>query len=82
MQDDLIYTVKETSKILKTNVDYVYKLIKAGLLPSIKLGTIKITSTSLEEFIEKYEGYDLTNPYEIKKGEFNERRRNQEIKYI
>ena len=64
-----IYTVKETSKILKTNVDYVYKLIKAGLLPSIKLGTIKIKSSSLEEFINKYEGYDLTNPYEIKKKE-------------
>ena len=66
---EMIYTVKETSKILKTNVDYVYKLVKAGLLPSIKLGTIKIKGSSLEEFINKYEGYDLTNPYEIKKKE-------------
>ena len=64
-----IYTVKETSKILKTNVDYVYKLIKAGLIPTIKLGSMKIKSSSLEEFINKYEGYDLTNPYEIKKKE-------------
>lgn len=69
MQEDLIYTVKETSKILKTNVDYVYKLINAGLLPTIKLGATKIKSSSLEEFIDKYEGYDLTNPYQIKKKE-------------
>ena len=68
MQDE-IYTVKEVSKILKTNVDYVYKLIKAGLLPTIKLGTIKIKSSSLEAFIDMYEGYDLTNPYEIRKKE-------------
>lgn len=60
--EDMILTVKETSKVLKTNVDYVYKLINAGLLPVIRLGSIKIRSESLNQFIEKYEGYDLKDP--------------------
>ena len=68
MQDE-IYTVKEVSKILKTNVDYVYRLIKAGLLPTIKLGTTKIKSSTLKTFIDTYEGYDLTDPYNIRKKE-------------
>lgn len=70
MQDE-IYTVKEVSKILKTNVDYVYKLIKAGLIPTIKLGTTKIKSSSLQNFIDMYEGYDLTDPYKIRKKDVN-----------
>ena len=70
MQDE-IYTVKEVSKILKTNVDYVYKLIKAGLIPTIKLGTIKIKSSTLQLFIDTYEGYDLTDPYNIRKKDVN-----------
>lgn len=65
--EDIIYTVKEVSLLLKTNVDYVYKLIKSGVLPSITLGSIKVRRKSLEEFIEKYEGYDLSNPYEVTK---------------
>ncbi len=63
--EDVIFTVKEVSKLLKTNVDYVYKLIRAGLLPCITLGSIKVRKKSLEEFIEKYEGYDLSDPYEV-----------------
>lgn len=71
--EDMIYTVKEVSQVLKTNVDYVYKLIKAGLLPTITLGSIKVRKKSLESFIERYEGYDLSNPYEVtKKGDNND----------
>lgn len=65
--DDVLYTVAEAAKLIKTNPAYVYQLIHAGLLPVLKLGSIKIRRTALLEFLEKYEGYDLTNPNDIKK---------------
>lgn len=70
--EEILYTVAEASKLIKTNPAYVYKLINAGLIPVIKLGSIKIRRSSLLEFLEKYEGMDLTNPKEIKKLEFPE----------
>ena len=65
-ENDMIFTVKETSEILKCNVDYVHKLRKAGLLPFLKLGSFKVRKEALEEFLRKYEGKDLTNPDDIK----------------
>lgn len=65
----MLYTVTEASKIIKTNPAYVYELIHAGLIPVLKLGSIKIRRSALLEFLEKYEGYDLTNPSEVKKFE-------------
>ena len=58
---DELYTVKEVSKVLKVNVHKVYDLIRAGLLPALKLGSIKIRRESLAEFLEKYDGMDLTD---------------------
>ena len=58
--------MKEVSEILKTNVTYVHKLRKAGLLPCLKLGTYKVRAEALNEFLEKYENYDLTDPENIK----------------
>jgi excisionase family DNA binding protein len=65
--EDVLYTVSEVAKLIKTNPAYVYELIKAGHLQVLKLGSMKIRRTTLLEFLEKYEGYDLTNPYEVKK---------------
>ena len=62
----MLYTVKEVSEILKTNVSYVHSLRKAGLLPFIKLGTFKVRKETLEEFLARYENYDLTDPKDIK----------------
>ena len=59
--DDSLLTVKDVAKIMKTNVNYVYSLIKKGYLPALKLGSYKIRKVSVEEFLEKYEGKDLTN---------------------
>lgn len=61
----MLYTMKEVSEILKTNVTYVHRLRKAGLLPCIKLGTYKVRKEALEEFLRKYEGHDLTEPERI-----------------
>ena len=63
----IIYTVKEVSKILQTNIDYVYSLRKSGLLTFIKIGQYKIRHESLIRFLEMYDGYDLTDPFNIKK---------------
>jgi excisionase family DNA binding protein len=63
--DDVLYTVQEVSKLIKTNITYVYELIRKGYLPALKLGSYKIRRTALIEFLEKYEGKDLTNLDEI-----------------
>lgn len=64
--EDILYTVSETAKLLKTNPNYVYDLIKKGLLPALKLGSYKIRRIALFEFLEKHEGEDLTDLNNIK----------------
>lgn len=64
--EEVIYTVAETAKLLKTNPAYIYKLINAGLLPALKLGGIKIRKVALLEFLKKYEGKDLRDVNNIK----------------
>ena len=63
---DALYTVKEVAELLKTNVDYVHKLRKAGLLPFLKIGQYKVRKQALELFLERYEGKDLTDPFDVK----------------
>jgi hypothetical protein len=65
--DDLVYTVREVSEIIKTNNKYVYSLMNAGVLPYIVLGSKKVLRKSLIEFLEKNEGYDLSDPENIRK---------------
>lgn len=62
----MCYTISEVAKLLKCNSAYIYSLIKAGLLPAIKLGSMKVRRTALLEFLEKFEGKDLTDPFNIK----------------
>ena len=63
---EVLYTVKEVSELLKTNVDYVYKLKKAGLLPFMKIGCYKIRKQALDDFLSMYEGMDLSDPFNVK----------------
>lgn len=58
---ELLYTAKETAKILKTNETYVRKLVKKGLLKAMIIGRLKVRASALEEFLAKYEGYDITD---------------------
>lgn len=69
--EDILYTVSETAKLLKTNTNYVYGLIKLGFLPALKLGSFKIRKSTLISFLEKYEGQDLTDLRNIKELEVN-----------
>lgn len=61
LNDKMLYTVKEASATLGVNVHVVYSLIKKGLLPAMKLGSLKIRKTSLEDFISTYDGKDLSD---------------------
>lgn len=64
--EDMLYTVKEAADTLKTNTDYVYALIKKGYLKCLKLKSYKIRKSTLEKFLDKYEGYDLSDLDNIK----------------
>lgn len=64
--DDMLYTVNEVARILKTNTDYVYRLQRAGLLRFLKLGRLKCRKATLEAFLARYEGQDITDPENIK----------------
>ena len=57
----LLYTVKETASVLGCNIHLVYDLINKGLLPAIKLGSLKIRVKTIEDFLEKYDGMDLSD---------------------
>lgn len=63
---EMLYTVKEVSKLLKCNVDQVHKLRKSGVLPFLKLGQYKVRKETLQKFLKDYEGKDITNPEQIK----------------
>lgn len=64
--EEILYTVAETAKLLKTNPNYVYELIKKGLLPALKLGSYKIRRSALLKFVKLNEGKDLTDLNDIK----------------
>lgn len=49
-----LYTVKEVSKILRTNASTVYDLINQNKIPALRLGMIKIRGSDLERFIETF----------------------------
>lgn len=69
---EMLYTVKEVAAILKTNPDYVYSLNKSGLLKFIKVGSLKCRKQTLEDFLAKYDGMDISDPFniqEMKEGE-------------
>ncbi|WP_243115615.1 MULTISPECIES: helix-turn-helix domain-containing protein [Clostridia] len=60
-EDKMLYTVKEAASVFGVNVHTIYELIKKGLLPAMKLGSLKIRKQTLESFLEKYEGMDLSD---------------------
>lgn len=63
--EEMLYTVKEVAEILKTNASYVYALKRAGKLKFMKIGSLKCRKVTLEAFLEKYDGMDLSDPENI-----------------
>ena len=63
--EEMLYTVPEVAEILKTNVEFVYKLQRSGKLRFMKIGRLKCRKSTLEEFLDKYDGCDISNPFNI-----------------
>lgn len=61
MNETMIYTVKEVAKLLHCSPNYIYKLIECGYLPAIRLGSIKILKSSIEQFLMKNVGKDFSD---------------------
>ena len=55
----MLLTVREVAKDLRVNTNMAYRLINAGLLPSIKIGSTKVRPEALKEFLITYEGEDI-----------------------
>lgn len=72
--EEMLYTVPEVATILKTSKDYVYSLQKAGLLKFMKIGRLKCRKSTLEAFLERFDGLDVTDPFNIKEVETDEER--------
>lgn len=63
---DYLLSVAEVAKKLKTNKNFIYTLIKAGLLKTLKIGSYKIRNSELNRFMVNYEGKDLSDLNDIK----------------
>ena len=55
----MLLTVREVAKELRVNTNMAYRLINAGLLPSIKIGSTKVRPEALDQFLLTYEGQDI-----------------------
>lgn len=58
-----LYTIKQVAEILQCGQAYVRNLNKAGLLKFMKLGCLKVRKETLNQFLAKYDGWDLTDPF-------------------
>lgn len=63
--EDMLLTVKEVAKVLKTNPEYVYRLHKSRILTFMKIGSLKCRKSTLEKFLAKYDGCDISDPWNI-----------------
>lgn len=61
-----LFNVAEVAEILQCNQNFVHELRKSGLLKFMKLGRYKCREETLAEFLAKYDGMDITNPYQVK----------------
>ena len=68
----MLLTVREAAKELHVNVNYVYELINAGMLQSLKLGSMKIRREALEQFLKTYEGQNVDEELKRRKHELAE----------
>lgn len=64
-QAPLLYTVPELAKRLKTSRASITKLIHAGVLHGLKLGSMKIPAKEVDRFLSEYTGKDVTDPENI-----------------
>ena len=56
-----LLTVLEASEVLGINKNLVYSLINHGHLTALKLGSLKVTSIELEDFLIRNNGMDFSD---------------------
>lgn len=59
--NDLVFTVKEASILLKTDEPTVRRLIEKEFLKALKLGRLKVRREEIERFLVWAEGKDFTD---------------------
>ena len=64
--EKILYSVKDLKTVLSLGEATIYQLLHAGLLPYLNLGGAKVRKAAVEEFVAKYEGYDLSDINNIK----------------
>lgn len=64
---EMLYTIPEVAQLLKVNEAYVNRLRRNGLLKFLKLGRYKCRHSTLEAFLEQWEGYDLSDPDNVRR---------------
>lgn len=71
MNETMVYTIKEVATILHSSPNYVYTLVRKGYLPAIKLGSMRILKSSLQQFLINNQGNDLSDLENIRKLNFD-----------
>lgn len=71
--EDIVYTVDEAVEVMKVGKNRIYDYIHAGILPILDSGGWKIRRQAIIDFYEKYEGWDLQDPWNPKKLDRNEK---------
>ncbi len=66
-EEQIVYSAQEAAKILHSNPNYIYELVKKGKLKAVKLKSIKILKSTLEDFLKENEGNDLSDIDNIRK---------------
>lgn len=64
--EDYLLSVSEAAARLKTNRNFVYKLIDKGLLRCLIIGSKKIRNTEINRFLNEFDGKDLSDLNNIK----------------
>lgn len=49
----MLFTVSEVAKLLKVNRNFVYTLINRGELTAVRVGSIKVRESDLNDYIER-----------------------------
>lgn len=49
----MVYTVSEVANLLKVNRNFVYDEIKKGELKAVKIGSLKVRRTDLEDYLTR-----------------------------
>lgn len=65
LTEEILLTVPETAKLLRTQPIIIRGLIQANKIKALKLGELKIRRAEIDRFLQDYEGNDLTDPFNI-----------------